>query len=489
MSRRERDADPHLPIKLAPCSTDEYPPPPTSAVVREAVRIARLACDDNARRTGVSRRDFLLSSCAVATTLLALDACSKASDKAAGRAPAGTFKIPKEATTEPAAGDAAINGDEFIFDVQGHLLDRTLDPEAGTEFAIASGFPQSECGEHDPRDCFSIEHFLEEMFVRSDTNALVLSAIPVPSAHDPLSPAVMEETTRLAGVVCHDERVLLHGKVAPTTAPLDEVLAGMEALTHAHKIVGWKTYTHLLGPGWWLDDHDRGAPAVGEAVIRKAIQLGVPRIAVHKGIVTAPYNTPVDIGPAARLHPDMNFLVYHGGWELGYAERAYADGDPDRGVNSLVSSLKRAGVAPNTNVYADLGTTWYRLLRDPTQAAHMLGKLLAAVGPDNLVWGTDSIWYGSPQDQIQAFRAFEINAEMQERFGYPALTMELKRKILGLNGARVYGLDPAKVTGLCRFTRDELVEARKSLSKPDAALGPKTRREFLRLAHRDVPGG
>ena len=58
----------------------------------------------------------------------------------------------------------------------------------------------------------------------------------------------------------------------------------------------------------------------------------------------------------------------------------------------------------------------------------MLGKLLVAVGPDNVVWGTDSIWYGSPQTQIEAFRAFEITPEFQERFGYPALTPELKRR-------------------------------------------------------------
>ena len=45
---------------------------------------------------------------------------------------------------------------------------------------------------------------------------------------------------------------------------------------------------------------------------------------------------------------------------------------------------------------------------DPDAAAHVLGKLLVAFGPERILWGTDSIWYGSPQDQIAAFRAFEI---------------------------------------------------------------------------------
>ena len=58
-----------------------------------------------------------------------------------------------------------------------------------------------------------------------------------------------------------------------------------------------------------------------------------------------------------------------------------------------------------------------------------------------MLWGTDSIWYGSPQDQIQAFRSFEIADELVEAHGYPQLTPELKAKIFGLNGARVYGVE------------------------------------------------
>ena len=64
-----------------------------------------------------------------------------------------------------------------------------------------------------------------------------------------------------------------------------------------------------------------------------------------------------------------------------------------------------------------------------------------------MLWGTDSIWYGSPQDQIQAFRTFQISNEFQERFGYPAMTSELRAKIFGLNALKPYGiaLDEAKL--------------------------------------------
>lgn len=458
---RRDDAEPELPIDLGPRSTDEYSPRPLSRLVAEAIRRARDVCETSARRTAVSRREFLRSTCAAATVLLALDACSKEAHRAKGTTPGGTFAIPPEATTETAAADSALGGEEFVFDVQGHLLDHTLDPQAASEFDIlAAGFPQRRCGERDPHDCFSIEHFLEEMFVKSDTNMAVLSAVPVPIAHDPLSPAVMEETRRLTHAVCHDDRLVLHGKVAPTHAPIDSVLAGMEALVHEHPIVGWKTYTHLVGAGWWLDDHDARAPQVGEAFIRKAIDLGVPRIAVHKGLVTAPYNTPDDVGPAAKRHPDLQLLVYHAGYQIGAVEGPYSDATAARGSNRLIASLRGAGIAPNQNVFADLGTTWWQVMRNPTQAAHLLGKLLRYVGDDNVLWGTDCIWYGSPQGQIQALRALEISTELQDLYGYPALTKQRKAKILGLNAARVYGIkDPVRAR--CTFTRRELVELRR----------------------------
>jgi predicted TIM-barrel fold metal-dependent hydrolase len=471
-----------LPIKLGPCGTDEYSPLPLDPVTAEAVRIAQDTCTENARRTGVPRRTFLRSTCAAAVALLALDACSKAAHKVAGQRPGGTFRIPKEATTEPPAAEEALGGSEFVLDVQGHLLDHTLDPAAKSEFAaIASTFPQRRCGEHDPDDCFSIEHFLDEMFNRSDTKMLVLSSVPLPLAHDPLSPAVMRETRRVAGAVCHDDRLLLHGKVAPTTRSLPEVLAGMEELASAMPIVGWKTYTHLVGPGWWLDDHDAGAPKVGEAFIRKAVELGVPRIAVHKGLVPSAYNTPEDVGAAAAAHRDVSFVIYHSGYELGHVEGPYREGN--RGIDALVTSLRRAGIGPNANVYADLGTTWWHLMRDPTQGAHAWGKLLQHVGEDNVVWGTDSIWYGTPQDQIQAFRALEISPELQERYGYPALTPERKAKVLGLNGARLYGVEH-RIASACRVDPAELARARAATPGGAALHGPRTRREFLTLASR-----
>ena len=52
-----------------------------------------------------------------------------------------------------------------------------------------------------------------------------------------------------------------------------------------------------------------------------------------------------------------------------------------------------------------------------------------------MLWGTDSIWYGSPQDQIQAFRTFQIAPELRAKYGYPEITPALRAKIFGLNAS------------------------------------------------------
>ena len=76
----------------------------------------------------------------------------------------------------------------------------------------------------------------------------------------------------------------------------------------------------------------------------------------------------------------------------------------------------------------------------PTIAAHILGQLMKFMGEDRIVFGSDSVWYGSPQWQIEALWRFQIPEAMREKYGYPELTEQAKRKILGLNSAKLYGI-------------------------------------------------
>ncbi|CAN5832809.1 hypothetical protein BH24ACT3_BH24ACT3_16520 [soil metagenome] len=480
------DDELRLPVKWEPCSNGEYDPPPMSPLVREAVRRAHEDAERTARRLGWSLRRFLGSLCGAAASLVALDACSRESSREQGDGePGGSFDLPPESTTEPEAAADALAGDEFVMDVQGHLLEYDLDPATLDEPGLWRAFPQAACGEEDPRACYQIETFMEEIFLRSDTSLVVLSAIPfVGEAGDasgnPLSIEVMEQTRRVALALCEDERVLLHGQANPNVGPAAAALDVMGVLHAEHPIAAWKTYTHVpRARGWFLDDHDRSALQVGESFVRRAVDLGRPIICVHKGFSGGdPFASPVDIGPAAVAHPDATFVVYHSGYEADGTEGPYGGAAGAQGVDRLVATLEASGVGAGANVYAELGSTWRSVMASPDQAAHLLGKLLVAVGEDNILWGTDSIWYGSPQDQIQAFRAFRISDEYQERFGYPALTDEVKAKVLGTNAARLYGVDPPGVP--CPFTREELQAAREAVPAAFRTYGPATTADLRR---------
>ena len=493
-----RDEDPGLPIKFGPCSNAEYDPEPVlPEVLLETIRRAREAGDRHARRLGMNRREFLLSICGAATTLVALNACTREAHRAdpsrATSEPGGSYSIPPEATVDPEPAHEAIGGEEFVFDVQGHLLEYDLNPILnGQDFWTR--FPQQSCGEDDPRVCYSIETFLELMFLRSDTSMLVLSALPIYPEGSPLSPKIMDETRRIAAGLCRDERVLLHAQALPNLGRREAALDSMEEAMGSYPIVAWKTFTHFPdvfehdGDAWWLDDHDPSLPQVGEAFIEHAVRLGIPTICTHKGFSGgSPYASPVDVGPAARRHPEANFVIYHSGFEAGGFEGPYTQKSRHLGVNRLVTSIRDAGIGPNENVYAELGSTWWYVMRYPTQAAHVLGKLLRYVGEDNVIWGTDCLFYGSPQDQIQALRSFRISQEFQDRYGYPELTKEIKDKILGLNGARLYGVDPLAAS--CEFSRKELEMLRRQLPGKNRTLGPATAAEaaaFRTLDHEAV---
>ncbi len=491
--------DPGLPIKFGPCSNGEFVPAPLTPLEREAIRRARRDCDENARRLGISRATFLRSVCGAATTLLALQGCTlEAERQRAGttREVGGEWGVHPEAGLDEEAARAVLAGEEFVFDVQGHHLEYDEMRRTAGEPFFGSVFPQVSCGADDPRACFSREVFLEDFFLRSDTSVVTLSALPIAPKGSPLSAAIMEETRHTAELVTGWDSVLLHAQVLPNYGPLRENLDLMEENARRYPIAAWKVFTNFPdafgdpGNAWRLDDADKRLPQVGHAFIEKARELGVKIVCAHKGFGGGSrYASPEDVPRAAKDFRDVSFIVYHSGFErTAPPEGPYTRASAHLGINRLIAAMRRHGVGPNENVYAELGSTWWTVMRDATQAAHVLGKLLKYVGEDNVLWGTDCIFYGSPQDQIQALRAFRISKELQERHGYPELTPLRKAKILGLNGARVYGVEPEKRT--YTFTRRDLEQIRKTLPFKHETYGPRNKREVerLRRQHQGWPG-
>ncbi|WP_280154755.1 amidohydrolase family protein [Piscinibacter sp. XHJ-5] len=464
---------PRLPIKLDTTSNGEFAPVPLAAPALHARELARDAIEDAARRIGLDRRRYLIGALGAAATLGAFNRAFAAAGKTGGR-----YALAPEAPFELAAAQAAVGGDEFIFDVQLHHVNPkgAWRQKAGPE--AFKGMPNSRCGQQDHIECFSSGALLKDVFLDSDTAMGVLSHVPGGLDTNPLDFEAAGATREAANALDGTERLLLHGRCMPT---LPGELEGMEAQAARYKLSAFKTYTQF-GPrdgaaGFFLDDDRHGTP-----FIERARKLGVRNIAVHKGLAFGArgyeYSSARDIGPAARRHPDMNFLIYHSGFDTAVKEGPY-DARAQAGADVLVRSMLEAG-SPR-NVYAELGSTWRFVMRDPDQAAHLLGKLLKTFGEDHVLWGTDSIWYGSPQDQIQAFRAFEISREFQEKYGYPALTPAIKRKVFGLNAARVYGLAPQDMRkklakdGVQKKKAEYMNDPRPSF----ATYGPRDRAEFL----------
>jgi hypothetical protein len=469
-----------LPIKLGPCSNGEYVPPPMTPVEAETIRRTRDAAETQARLLGMSRRTFLRSVSGAALMLLTLDATARA---ARAGATGGRYLLHPDAAGDLDAARAAIAGNELVFDVQVHYLNYDLAQPGG--LGIGQLFPQQRCGESDPRACFSVDHVIEEMFLKSDTSKVVMSSIPIPGAGNPLSIDDMELVKTIMTELCGRGRVLVQGQTFPSIGSASAQRDEMAQLRKDHNVAAWKVYTHAGGPPWWLDDHDGSITQGGNGFIENVRAVGPKIIAVHKGFglvggSNRDYASPIDVGPAAKANPDVKFVVYHSGYEPGDNEGPYTDETANVGVNRLIKTAVDNGIAKGGNIYAELGSTWRSVMSDPTQAAHVLGKLLKQFGPDNVVWGTDSIWYGSPQDQIQAFRAFQITKEFQDQYGYPALTQQVKEKILGKNSAKIYKTKSSKPK-VCNFTREELEQVRQDLPTGARTFGPETGRQVAAL--------
>jgi hypothetical protein len=213
-----------------------------------------------------------------------------------------------------------------------------------------------------------------------------------------------------------------------------------------------------------------------QAVSRKYPEIP-PTVATHKGFALPGFDqraaAPRDVGPAAKANPGVNIIVYHSGYDTGDEQTAYrGDAAADSSANtvdSLIKSLRenqydasrfrkkgeKFGNVPN--VWAELGSVWRDVMHDPDQSAHLLGKLINHIGPKRVCWGTDSLWYGTPQPEIVAMRRFEFTQKGKELYGLPfglegdvedptrkapTPARTIRNGILGRNVAPAYKVDP-----------------------------------------------
>jgi uncharacterized protein len=494
MKKSDSEAEPRSPISFHPMSNGEFEPRPVSDQDRLAAKLYRRLVDEKAPRFGMTRRQFTESASGMIGALYVMNQAYGCSRSSGASADAGftrdagfdvaadvsaqdanqaamdaRYDVSQEALDNPDAADAAVAGEEFIFDVQTHTT------------VPAPPWTAATCNTNTPNMCPTA--YLSGIFVDSDTDVACLSGYPAARANDRPSIQARGKIKEIVDRINGSPRLVIHANVRPDEGAVELDAMGQDAANFP--VVAWKTYPPAMA-GRGLDSAGFGMP-----FIERARQLGIKVVASHRGIGndggawTGLYS-PRDVAAAAAAAPDVKFLVYHSGWQSEVPQdQPFNAADPaPLGVDRLIKAALDNGLGPTSNLYAELGTTWFNLMSNPNAAAHVLGKLLKYLGPDRILWGTDSYNNGGPQPQIEAFRTFQIPDSMQTLYGYPALTAEVKRKIFGLNAAAVYGVDAQTLRR--KITQDDIsqiVLARRA--EPDAfprgprPHGPRTRREYL----------
>ena len=293
-------------------------------------------------------------------------------------------------------------------------------------------------------------NYVKEVFGDSDTVMAVISGVPTRDwDKNPLPPDQMVATRAFVNDLAGSRRVLSHGLLRPNLGKPE--LAEMERQVKDLKIDAWKMYTgaEIGEKAWRMDDE-----AVAYPFWEKTRALGVKNLCVHKGLPLGAFNEeacrPLDLEKAAKDWPDLNFIVYHSGFR-GYGWLAGGTGikvvdprttDPQEipWISDILRILKRNPAIKN--IYFELGSTFGILSSfAPRMCMHMLGQMIQVAGADHILWGTDSIWNGSPQSQIERLRRLKIADDLVEKHGYPVLTEAIKDQIFGLNAARLLNVD------------------------------------------------
>jgi predicted TIM-barrel fold metal-dependent hydrolase len=236
----------------------------------------------------------------------------------------------------------------------------------------------------------------------------------------------------------------------------DDALEEMERQVKEDDVDGFKLYPAFFEDGKTLDMR-LDNPDVGVPIIEKAVDLGVPHIAVHKSIPYGQTNFKTydvgDVEDAASMFPEVTFEVVHAGLSF---------------LDETKFLLQRY-----PNVWANLEITTFLVAESPMNFAEVLAELLVWGGPERIIWSTGPTAV-HPQPLIEAFWEFQF-PEMLLENGVPPLTDDIKRMILGENALRMMGKDPDEVRTTLEDIDDSVARLRAEQAErpePWASIDP-----------------
>jgi hypothetical protein len=493
------------PVPTRMVSNGEYMPvPQTDRQKRVEARIEELA-EEASNRLGVSRRQFLAGSGGLAAALLAMN-------DVYGQ----FFTVSPAELYEPA--ENAPPKDLFVFDDQLHLVRGSRPSPAALRAVAQgpSSAPQVKSNPYNPRgqkdergDAWGvwnpalvdlpidpayahITQFIKDVYLDSQVTIGLLSNVTASVVQvdgKARAPRDAEEAQRgeiltaaqtaaarnFVNEISGSTRMLCHGLLYVGKGNLKFIQEQIDK----HQPDSWKGYNisnsakvdddpKSLMRQWRHDDAEVAYPTF--ELIQKTYDKikdkkpGFNNICVHKGLAPGPADPkrghPDDLPKAARDWPKLNFITYHACIQpnmfMGDALEEVKAGKLRDGVPNISWTTEYAQLVKDLpNCYAEIGTTWASsVVTFPTVAAHVMGQLMKFMGEDRIVFGSDSVWYGSPQWQIEALWRFQIPEELRKKYGYPELTERAKRKILGLNSAKLYGIKAVDPGGYKAVPKD-----------------------------------
>lgn len=452
LSPAEHAAESPVPTQIV--SNGEFNPlPQTEQQKQVEARIAELS-DTQAKKMGMGRREFLKTAAGMAAAFVAMNEVY---------GPIFSAAHAEVTDADAAAERAAALARQFVFDNQLHFVRDDYDNEALLglgDFASNHWNPSmlDEVGLEMYR--YKFENFIKEVYLDSDTKVGLLSGA---SFDDPdmwiLSNDQMAKTRELVNGVAGSRRLLCHSVISPGQ---DGWLEAVDYAIDTLKPDSWKGYTvgdplNISDFPWRLDDEELMYP-----FYEKAVQSGLNTICIHKGLLPLDYEKSMpniweyakvdDLPKAAKDWPGINFVIYHAAFRpfIELPDVAAAEFEKTgyiQWASDLAAIPEKHGV---DNVYAEVGTSFANCaITNPRLAAGLMGTLIQGMGLDKVIWGTDSVWYGSPQWQIEALRRLEIPEDMQKKHGFAPLGAAdgaVKNAIFGQNAAPLYKLDESLVS-------------------------------------------
>lgn len=443
------------PIPTQIVSSDEFAPIPQTLAQREVEVRLREMGDALARKHGMSRRQFFATASGMAAAFLAMNQVF---------GPLFGVSAAEAATPEMAEDRAKTLSGQFILDGHTHFLrdDTRLDTFLRMREAVGkSGWNPALAGKPQTIADLKFDNYMREIFLDSDTKVALISSAPSEVPEDwfltnPMTAAARARVNADAG----SRRMLSHAIFTPGMPgwleEVDRAIAEDKPDSFKGYTIGDNTHKDLSRHPWRMDDE-----TLAYAAYERFAKAGLTNVCVHKGLFPPSVEKQFpelrrhadvsDVAKAAKDWPQLNFIIYHAGYRFpggGTPEDAMAEFDRTGRidwVSDLAEIPARHGVG---NVYADLGQVFaMTAVSQPRLAAAILGQLIKGLGADKVVWGTDAVWTGSPQWQIEGLRRLEIPEDMREKYGFAPLGTaqgSVKSAILGGNSARLYRYDPTE---------------------------------------------